>query len=144
MRRPGALRRSRFAVAVAAALAATAAFAGMPDQLQADYEAIARREVPGFAGASAARGAEFFRSTHGADWSCATCHTTNPVAAGRHAVTGNVVEPLAPAANARRFTDPAKVEKWFKRNCGDVLGRACTAQEKGDVIAFLLSLNRTR
>jgi hypothetical protein len=118
----------------AAATAATA------DQLQADYEASARREAPGAAGSSAARGAEFFRSTHGSDWSCATCHTDKPVVQGRHARTGNVIEPLAPAANAARFTDPAKVEKWFKRNCGDVLGRACTAQEKGDVIAFLRSL----
>jgi len=44
------------------------------------------------------------------------------------------------AASAGRFTDPSKVEKWFKHNCGDVLGRACTAQEKGDVLAFLRSL----
>ncbi len=86
------------------------------------------------------RGAEFFRSTHGNDWSCATCHTAKPIAPGRHARTGKILQPLAPAANAERFTDPAKVEKWFKRNCGDVLGRACTAQEKGDVLAFLRSL----
>ena len=112
-----------------------------PAQLQAEYEAIARKETPGFAGLSATRGAEFFRSTHDNDWSCATCHTAKPVVPGRHTRTGNVLQPLAPAANAERFTDPTKVEKWFKRNCGDVLGRACTAQEKGDVIAFLRSLN---
>ena len=47
---------------------------------------------------------------------------------------------MAPAANPQRFSDAAKVEKWFKRNCNDVLGRACTAQEKGDVLAYLMSL----
>ena len=134
-------RRMLSVLAVAGTLSAAAADAGTPDQLQAEYEAVARKEAPGFDGASAARGAEFFRSTHGNDWSCATCHTARPVVPGRHARTGNVVQPLAPAANAQRFTDPAKVEKWFKRNCGDVLGRACTAQEKGDVIAFLRSLD---
>jgi hypothetical protein len=47
---------------------------------------------------------------------------------------------MAPAANAERFTDTAKVEKWFKRNCNDVLDRACTPQEKGDVITYLLTV----
>jgi hypothetical protein len=47
---------------------------------------------------------------------------------------------MAPVANAERFTDAAKVEKWFKRNCSDVRKRACTANEKGDFIAYLLSV----
>ena len=42
--------------------------------------------------------------------------------------------------NAARFTDSAFVEKWFGRNCDSVLGRACTAAEKADVIAWLSSL----
>mgnify|MGYP000380230261 CR=1 FL=1 len=50
--------------------------------------------------------------------------------------------PLAPAAHAERFTRADKVDKWFKRNCNDVLGRACTAQEKGDVLAYLTSLKK--
>jgi hypothetical protein len=66
----------------------------------------------------------------------------DPREAGRHAATGKGIEPLAPAANPTRFTSPARVEKWFGRNCNDVLGRACTAQEKGDVLAWLLSLGR--
>ena len=41
-----------------------------------------------------------------------------------------------------RFTRPDKVEKWFRRNCNDVLGRACTASEKGDVLAYLMSLGK--
>jgi hypothetical protein len=138
---PRVVRRSLSILAAASVLSAAAAYAVTPDQLQAEYEATARKEATGFNGVSAVRGGEFFRSTHGNDWSCATCHTAKPMVLGRHARTGSVLQPLAPAANAERFTDPVKVEKWFKRNCGDVLGRACTAQEKGDVIAFLRSLN---
>ena len=50
------------------------------------------------------------------------------------------IEPLTPVANALRFTDPAKVEKCFKRICNDVLSRACTTQEKGDFLAYVLSV----
>jgi len=62
--------------------------------------------------------------------SCASCHTENPATQGKHAKTGKVIQPLAPSANAERFSDPAKVEKWFKRNCNDVLGRICTRRKK--------------
>ena len=63
-----------------------------------------------------------------------------PVAAGKHASTGKAIEPLAPAANSKAFTDSARVDKWFRRNCKDVLQRECTAAEKADVIAWLLTL----
>jgi hypothetical protein len=59
---------------------------------------------------------------------------------GRHASTDKAIEPLAPAANAKRFTDSAKAEKWFRRNCKDVLARECTAAEKADVLAWLISV----
>ena len=42
----------------------------------------------------------------------------------------------------KAFTDPAKTEKWFRRNCNDVMGRVCTADEKADVLAWLLTLKR--
>lgn len=105
-----------------------------------EYQAGLAAANPGLAPFSASRGAAFYRSTQGGDWSCATCHTDNPAAAGSHAVTNKVIPPLAPAANAERFTRPDKIEKWFKRNCNDVAKRACTPQEKGDVIAWLLSV----
>lgn len=69
---------------------------------------------------------------------CLACHTDNPRNPGRHAVTGKAIEPLAPSVNAERFSDPAKVEKWFKRNCKEVVGRACTPAEKADFIQFVL------
>jgi hypothetical protein len=131
--------RGRFVI-LAAAFAAAEAGALPPVELQAGFEAEARRSIPDFSGFSAARGAEFFRGTHGGDWSCGSCHGLDPRAVGEHAVTGKRIEPLAPGANPERFTRPAKVEKWFKRNCNDVLKRPCTVQEKGDVLAWLLSL----
>lgn len=88
---------------------------------------------------SAAQGEQLFRARHG-EMSCTSCHTDNPKATGKHASTGKAIEPLAPAANPKRLSDPAKVEKWFKRNCNDVLKRACTAQEKGDFVTYLLSI----
>jgi len=88
----------------------------------------------------AARGQAFFTGTHGREWSCASCHGKLPTGTGRHASTGKPIAPLAPAFEAQRFTDPAKTEKWFRRNCGDVLGRSCTAGEKADVLAWLTTL----
>jgi hypothetical protein len=90
--------------------------------------------------AQATKGQTFFTSKHGKDWSCSSCHTTNPTVQGKHASTGKVIAPMAPAFNAERFTDLAKTEKWFRRNCNDVLGRECSAAEKADVLAWLLSL----
>jgi len=47
---------------------------------------------------------------------------------------------MAPAFNDKRFTDAAKTEKWFRRNCNDVVGRECTPAEKANVLTWLLSL----
>ena len=86
------------------------------------------------------RGRDLFTSTHGKAWSCSTCHGAVPVQPGKHAATGKSIAPLAPAFEPRRFSDAAKVEKWFGRNCNDVLGRPCSATEKADVLAWLISL----
>lgn len=91
---------------------------------------------------SVQKGAKFFSEKHGSDWSCSSCHGMPPTGEGKHASTNKVIAPLAPAFNSERFTDEAKVDKWFKRNCNDVLGRACSANEKADVIAYLLSLKK--
>lgn len=88
----------------------------------------------------AVRGQAFFTQKHGGQWSCASCHQSPPSTPGRHASTGKVLQPLAPAFNSERFTDPRKTEKWFRRNCNDVLERECSAREKADVMAYLLSV----
>jgi hypothetical protein len=126
-------------ILVAAALAsAGAAHGAQPGELLAAYEAEARRAHPAFAGFSAARGGKFFNSRHGAEWSCASCHGAAGTAQGRHAKTGKAIAPLSPAVNPERFADARRTEKWFRRNCNDVLGRECTAAEKGDVLAYLM------
>lgn len=126
------------ALVVGAAFAAMA-LAETPADFLKQFEAAARQESAAFQGFSAQRGDAFFHTTHGREWSCSSCHTRNPSADGKHAKTDKRIAPLAPAANAERFTQPDKVEKWFKRNCNDVLGRTCTAQEKGDVLSYLIS-----
>ena len=118
------------------------AWAHHPQDFLASFAAQAKEENAAFSGFEASRGEQFFKSRHGADWSCSTCHTDDPTAEGKHTVTQKAIEPIAPSANPERFTNPAKVEKWFKRNCKDVLKRECTAQEKGDVLAYLLSLGK--
>lgn len=92
--------------------------------------------------AQAARGQQWFNSKHGQDWSCSSCHTATPTVEGRHASTAKPIAPLAPAFNPERFADAAKTEKWFRRNCNDVLGRECSNAEKADVLAWLLTLKR--
>ena len=90
--------------------------------------------------ASSAKGEQFFNVKHGKEWSCASCHENPPNHETKHIVTGKVIKPLSPNANPARFTDEAKVDKWFKRNCNDVLGRECTAQEKADVLSWLMTV----
>lgn len=119
---------------------AAPALAATPAEIQAGFAAQAKKDNPAFAAFSADRGRQFFAATHGKDWSCTTCHTANPSAAGKHATTGKPITALAPAASPDRFSNVAKVDKWFTRNCNDVAGRPCTAQEKGDVLAWLLTL----
>jgi hypothetical protein len=131
----------RASLAAALLLMPALALAATPQQLLDGYAADARKADPTFHGFSAERGKQFFASTHGREWRCATCHTEDPRAGGRHASTQRPIKPLAPAANAARFNDPANVEKWFRRNCKDVAGRECTASEKGDVLAWLLTLH---
>jgi len=125
-------------------LLAWPAYAETPPQLLRQYEAAARQDESAFQ-ANAARGEAFYRtrqpaSTTGkATTACAGCHSPDPRQLGRTRANKQI-EPLAPAANPERFTDRAKVEKWFGRNCGDTFGRDCTPAEKADFIAWLANL----
>lgn len=121
-------------LALGLAAAALPAHAGTPAEALAAYTAQAG------APAQPARGQAFFTSLHGHEWACAKCHGAVPTQEGLHAATGKRIAPLAPAFNPQRFTDAGKTEKWFRRNCNDVLGRECSASEKADVLAWLLTL----
>lgn len=119
------------------------AFAATPQEFLNQYEAQAKLENASFAGLSADRGARFFKAermhSDGKTVSCSTCHTADPRNQGKTRAN-KVIEAMAPSLNPQRFTDAAKVEKWFGRNCKDVLERACTAQEKGDYIQYLVNV----
>lgn len=147
-------------------LAAIPALAWGPEEQLALYARLARDSNPGFAGFSAERGQAFFlvpRQGPNGEHACANCHSPDPretvfghsgairaecVAChpggmgrpGDRARIRRDIRPLAPSANPARFTDPGKTELWFDVNCFYVLGRACSAAEKGDVLAWLLSL----
>jgi hypothetical protein len=126
-------------IPILAALCISTAHAATPTELLAAYRAEAAQQVAGFQ-PSTRRGAEFYAQRFGVSAkmpACTSCHTENPLQAGRHVVTDKPIQPLAPAAHAERFTDPAKTEKWFRRNCKEVVGRECSAAEKADFIAFL-------
>ena len=113
--------------------AAVAADTSASEQLQ---RWTAEAKAPG----NADKGKAFFSAKHGGEWSCTSCHNAPPTTDGKHATTGKPIAPLAPGFNPKAFTDTAKVDKWFRRNCKDVLSRECTAPEKADVMAYLLSL----
>ncbi len=105
-----------------------------PDALLTQYQQVAGQK------ADRLRGQHFFNAKSVNDLSCASCHGESPLIPGRHASTGKTISPLAPMVNADRFSDSAKVEKWFRRNCKDVLNRECTPLEKADVVAYLKDL----
>jgi mono/diheme cytochrome c family protein len=129
------------ALALLCSLAASAGALSAPSAALLDrYAAEARAADPAFAGFSAARGEALHRTRHGLGKpdtpACTACHGENARASGQTR-SGKTIEPMAVSVTATRYTDPAKVEKWFKRNCAEVLGRECSAREKGDWLAWM-------
>lgn len=133
-------RMFALALSLAATFSASAAFAATPMEILDGYSAAAKQADPAFKGFSAERGKVFYSAKHGKEWACASCHTDNPAGPGKHPSTGRDIKPMAPSANAERFTDSEKVERLFKRQCDAVLGRDCSAAEKGDFMSYLLSV----
>lgn len=99
-------------------------------------------QITDFKGFDAARGEALYRATAPTDdpriTGCTSCHTADPRQPGQNAKTGRGIDPVAVSRNPDRFTDPDRVEKQFTRDCKTVLNRACTAQEKGDYITFMI------
>jgi len=159
----------RGAALVAGAWYATTGFTGSdtPQHLLEGYAEEAKAADPSFAGFSAERGHEFYLSKHALKGvgavSCASCHRKDPREQVRahkvdilcracHVINDQehptpkeaklrYIEPFAPNANVERFSDAQHVEKFFKLNCMMVLKRECTAVEKGDLIAWLLTVD---
>lgn len=134
----GGFMMARLGMALVLGLSAGLALADSPANVFDNYKAQAK--AAGVAAGDTVRGQSFFNSTHGNEWKCASCHGAVPTGKGEHAITHKVIEPLAPAFNAQRFSDVSKADKWFRRNCKDVLARECSAAEKADVLAWLITL----
>jgi len=112
------------------------------DALLASLAAAAKAADPAFSGFSASRGEKLhvtrFAGGKAQTPSCTSCHGDNPRSAGRTPV-GKPIDALAVSVTPTRYSDPAKVEKWFKRNCNEVLGRQCTPLEMGDWLSFMIA-----
>jgi len=145
------------------------ATAATPEELLARYEREARAEAPAFHGFSAEEGRAFYLGKHPVpvigEVGCVSCHLQDPrrsvmrhrtkipcrachvIDDAEHVDPVNAkkreINAFAPVANPRRFTDPEWVEKWFRVNCNYVLKRSCTAAEKGNLLAWVLSLERS-
>lgn len=122
----------------AASVAAVPAFASAApvDELLQEYRAHGAKDFSAAAGEKLWQ-QNFKDAKSGEDRRCALCHTSDLRAGGKHAVTGKAIKPMAPSVNPERLADKSKVEKWFERNCKWTLGRACTPQEKGDVLVMI-------
>ncbi len=108
-----------------------------------ELRAEAKAQNPSFKGFDAKRGEKIFFSKHigkrGKEISCASCHTDDLSREGENIFTGKKIEPLSPVANPKRLSKVKKVKKWLRRNFKDVYKREGTAQEKGDVLLFIIS-----
>lgn len=119
-----------------------AAMADSRTELVAGYASAAAAANAGFAGFDATRGKALHegRFTGGKPDtpSCTSCHGLDTRKSDQ-TPTGKAIDPVAISVSPQRYTDPAKVEKWFKRNCNEVLGRECTTLEKGDWLSYMMS-----
>ena len=133
---------------VLAALLGFAAFSANADvenavKLQTKYKSFAKTANPEYGSPSAVDGKLFFnrkiKGANGKETACASCHTQNPANEGKHIVAGKKIAPLSPNVNHKRFADVDKVEENFTKHCNDVIGADCTAAEKANYIAYLLT-----
>lgn len=112
------------------------------DDILRSLDSAARAADPAFTGFSAARGQTLhthnFAGGKADTPACTSCHGATPRSSGR-TPAGKAVEPMALSLSPTRYSDAAKVDKWFTRNCRDVLGRECSPREKGDWLSFMFS-----
>lgn len=118
---------------------------------KAKAEGLEKKGVRGGAVAVAAankpftveNGREFYlkrRSWQDTDYTCSGCHTEDPKKEGKHIDTKKPIKPLAPAVNPERFLDVQKVERNFTEHCMDLHERDCFAFEKGNFVAYMMSV----
>ena len=136
------MRTILFTCLLTALTGSTIAAAAPRDDILGQYATAAKAASPAFSGFSAKRGETLHLSNFTGGKpdtpSCTTCHGDSPRSVGR-TPAGKSIEPVAVSVSPARYTDPAKVEKWFRRNCTEVLGRECTPLEKGDWLTYVIS-----
>jgi NCAIR mutase (PurE)-related protein len=108
-----------------------------------DLHTKAKSENPKFHKFDYNRGKQIFTSEHigkkGKLISCVSCHTNDLKQNGENVSTTKLIEPLSPSVNAKRFSKVKTIKKWLRRNFRDVYNREGTAQEKGDVITYIVN-----
>lgn len=134
---------TRYAIGFLCAFGLASTAIGGPRETLIDrYAAAEKAADPAFSGFSAVRGETLHRTQHNtgkADTpACTSCHGNDARSAGRTR-TRKPIEAMALSVSPERYKDAAKVEKWFKRNCDEVLGRECTPLEKGDWLAYMMT-----
>ena len=119
-------------------IASGSAYAGAATELLQKYQQQGATDF------SATRGEQLWQQqlTHtkskGQARSCNSCHAESHKNAGKHIRTKKTIKAMAPSVNPERYTKEKKIRKWFKRNCKWTWGRECTAQEKGDLLTYLM------
>ncbi len=112
------------------------------DDIMAQFATLAKASDASFIAFDAERGKNLFSTNFGKGKpetpACTSCHSSSPTNIGETRA-GKAIDPLAISKTPDRYSDPKKVEKWFRRNCKSVLGRECTPVEKGDFITYMIS-----
>ena len=118
-------------------------FATVIDDYLTTLKIEAKKENSAFTGFDMSRGEKIFTSKHigkrGKKVSCVSCHTNDFTKNGENLFTGKIIEPLSPKSNPIRLSKIKSIKKWLRRNFKDVYKREGSAQEKGDVLTYILN-----
>ena len=103
----------------------------------------AKEQNPSFVDFSAKNGEILFKTENigkeNKKLSCVSCHGSDLSQKAQNIFTGKDIDPLAPSVNKARLSDAKEVKKWLKRNFKDVFLREGTAEQKGDVLYYIMS-----
>ena len=103
----------------------------------------AKEQNPSFVDFSAKNGEILFKTENigkeNKKLSCVSCHASDLRQKAQNIFTGKDIDPLAPSVNKARLSDVKEVKKWLKRNFKDVFLREGTAEQKGDVLYYIMS-----
>ena len=103
----------------------------------------AKDQNPSFVDFSAKNGEILFKTENigkeNKKLSCVSCHGSDLRQKAQNIFTGKDIDPLAPSVNKARLSDAKEVKKWLKRNFKDVFLREGTAEQKGDVLYYIMS-----